>query len=143
MWPRIILILLGGIIAASGIILAKKPDAKDLLNKITPYQGFIGVALLGFGVYDIITSIDLFKAVLHFKPMLLSLTLLGWFFGSIILGFILGMPQIAKWIPGESDAEQKVVNIQKKLVPFQGIFGIIGLVDGVLLLLFQLSILKP
>ncbi|MCE9573357.1 MAG: hypothetical protein K8W52_09385 [Deltaproteobacteria bacterium] len=142
MWPRIILILLGGAIAASGLIIAKAANAKDLLAKITPYQGFIGVALLGFGVFDLLTHISEFTAIFKFQLPLWSITLLGWFVGSIVLGFILGIPQIAAWIPGESNAEQKVVNIQKKLMPFQAIFGIIGLVTGVLLLLFQLGILK-
>jgi hypothetical protein len=141
MYPRIILILLGGILAASGLILAKKPDAKDLLNKIVPYQGLIGVALLGYGLFDLITNLDLFKMVLHFKPMLFSLTLLGWFVGSIILGIILGTPVIGKYAGGGN--EEKVMNMQKKLLPFQTLFGIIGIAVGALLLLYQLNILKP
>ena len=142
MWPRIILILLGGAIAASGLIIAKAANAKDLLAKITPYQGFIGVALLAFGVFDLVTNLDLVKVVFKFTPPLPCIALIGWFFGSIVLGFILGIPQIAAWIPGESNAEQKVVNIQKKLLPFQTIFGIIGLVTGVLLLLIQVGVIK-
>jgi hypothetical protein len=141
MYPRIILILLGGILAASGLILAKKPDAKDLLNKIVPYQGLIGVALLGYGLFDLITNLDLFKMVLHFKPPLFSLTLLGWFVGSIILGIILGTPVIGKYAGGGN--EEKVMNMQKKLLPFQTLFGIIGIAVGALLLLYQLNILKP
>ncbi len=141
MWPRIILILLGGIIAASGLIISKAANAKELIAKITPYQGFIGVALLGYGLFDLITNLDLLKFAFHFKPMLPSLALLGWFFGSIVLGLILGIPQIAAWVPGESGAENKAVALQQKLVPFQTIFGIVGLVTGVLLLLYQLKIL--
>jgi hypothetical protein len=142
MWIRIALILLGGVIAASGLIISKAANAKDLIAKITPFQGFIGVALLGWGVFDLITNLDLVKFAFKLNPLLLCLALLGWFFGSIILGFILGMPQIAAWIPGESGAEQKGVALAKKLVPYQTIFGLIGLGTGVLLLLFQLKILK-
>jgi hypothetical protein len=140
MYPRIILILLGGVLAASGLILAKKPDAKELLNKIVPYQGLIGVALLAYGLFDLITNLDLFKLVLHFKPPLFCLTLLGWFIGSIILGIILGTPVIGKYAGGGN--EEKVMNVQKKLLPFQTIFGVIGIVVGVLMLLYQLNILK-
>ena len=140
MYPRIILILLAGILAASGLIIAKKPDAKELINKIAPYQGLIGVALLAYGVFDLVTNLDLFKMVLHFKPLLFSLTLLGWFVGSIILGIILGTPVIGKYAGGGN--EEKVMNVQKKLLPFQTLFGLIGLADGVLLLLYQLNILK-
>ena len=140
-WARIILILAGGIIAASGLIISKAANAKDLIAKITPFQGFIGVALLALGVLDVIRSIDVIKHI-TMLPMLMMLALLGWFIGSIVLGLILGIPQIAAWIPGESNAEQKVVELQKKLLPFQTLFGIIGLADGVLLLLYQLHILK-
>jgi hypothetical protein len=140
MYPRIILILLAGILAASGLIIAKKPDAKELINKIAPYQGLIGVALLAYGVFDLVTNLDLFKMVLHFKPLLFSLTLLGWFVGSIILGIILGTPVIGKYAGGGN--EEKVMNVQKKLLPFQTLFGLIGIAVGVLLLLYQLNILK-
>jgi len=142
MWPRIILILLGGIISASGLIISKAANAKDLIAKITPYQGFIGVALLGYGVFDLVTNLDLLKFAFHMTPLLLCLALLGWFFGSIVLGLILGIPQIAAWVPGEGGAEKTAMKVQQKLVPFQTLFGLIGLADGVLLLLFQLGILK-
>ncbi len=140
MYPRIILILLGGILAASGLIIAKKPDAKELINKIAPYQGLIGVALLAYGVFDLVTNLDLLKFALHFKPLLPMVALIGWFFGSIVLGIILGTPVIGKYAGGGN--EEKVMNVQKKLLPFQTLFGLIGLADGVLLLLYQLQILK-
>ncbi len=140
MYPRIILILLGGILAASGLIIAKKPDAKELINKIAPYQGLIGVALLAYGVFDLVTNLDLLKFALHFKPLLPMVALIGWFFGSIVLGIILGTPLIGKYAGGGN--EEKVMNVQKKLLPFQTLFGLIGLADGVLLLLYQLQILK-
>lgn len=134
------LLLVGGIIALSGLILAKRPDAKEMLSKITPYQGFIGVGLLGYGVLDLVRNLSHLGAVAKMPPLIM-LGLYGWFFGSIVLGFILGMPQIAAWIPGESSAEQKVVSIQKKLLPFQTIFGAIGAVAGILLILTGAGIL--
>src|SRR6476660_2949043 len=94
---RGILILLGGVLAASGLILSKSPNAKDLINKVTPYQGLIGVGLLGYGAYDLIVNIGHIADLFKFKPPLFSLMMLGWFFGSIILGIILGTPLIAKY----------------------------------------------
>ena len=137
-----ILMILGGLLATSGLIVSKKPDAKEALAKLTPYQGIIGVALLGYCAYYWITWLEMFKGAMHFSPILPSLTFLAWFIGGLLLGFILGMPQIAKWIPGESNAETKVVELQQKLLPFQTIFGIIGLVDGLLLFLYGAGILK-
>ncbi len=41
-----IVAILGGLIAASGLIVAKKPNAKELLDKLTPYQGCVGFPFL-------------------------------------------------------------------------------------------------
>jgi hypothetical protein len=35
----------GGILAASALIIARKPNAKQLVDKITPYQGWIGIVM--------------------------------------------------------------------------------------------------
>ena len=135
-----ILIFLAGVLAASGLILSKRPDAKEMINKITPYQGLIGVALLGYGVYYWVTWHAAFSASLHFKPLLGSLTMLAFFFDSLLLGLILGAPLIGKWAGGGN--ADKVANMQQKLVPFQTIFGVIGLVDGLLMILYGAGILK-
>ena len=52
-----IIAIIGGIIAASSFIIAKKPDAKELIDKLTPYQGWIGVVLTFFGVWGIFNSL--------------------------------------------------------------------------------------
>ena len=135
-----ILIFLAGVLAASGLILSKRPDAKEMINKITPYQGLIGVALLGYGVYYWITWHVFFSAALHFKPVLPSLTMLAFFFDSLLLGLILGAPLIGKWAGGGN--ADKVADMQKKLVPYQTILGVIGLVDGLLLVLMGAGIIK-
>ena len=36
----------GGLLAASNLIIARKPNAKDLIDKLTPYQGWIGIVML-------------------------------------------------------------------------------------------------
>ncbi len=43
-----------GILAAPSLLLSKKPDAKEMLDKITPYQGWIGLAFCAYGIYGII-----------------------------------------------------------------------------------------
>jgi hypothetical protein len=52
------------------------------------------------------------------------------------------MPQIAKWLPGEGGAEQKGMELSKKLAPYQVIIGLIGLASALLMLLYRFSILK-
>jgi hypothetical protein len=142
-WILPIILILAGIIAASGLIIAKKPSAAELIAKITPYQAFFGVFLFVWCVYWWIAKVgfvDLFKALGH---GLAGLTGFGAIISGVLLGFFFGMPQIAKWIPGESSAETKAVELSKKLAPFQVILGICGVAFGFLALLFQLKILKP
>jgi hypothetical protein len=127
--------IVGGIIAASGFIAAKAPDAQRVINKLLPYKAFIGVGLLVLGVLNLIANIgDLGTA---FKvDFLLGFTILLTIAAELLLGFLLGMPQIAKWIPGDSPAEQKAVDTQKKLVKFEVPIGVIGIAAGVLMFLY-------
>ncbi len=141
-WLHIILLLAGGVLAISGLIVAKKPDAKAMLDKLVPFQAFIGVALLAIGLIRLIQVGPLMVFRLVSALPLLGIALIGATYGAVLLGFLFGMPQIAKWIPGESSAEQKASELSKKLAPFQVVLGLVCLGSGVLLLLYQLGILK-
>jgi hypothetical protein len=133
--------IIGGIIAASGLIVAKAPNAQSAINKLLPYKAFIGVGLLVLGVLNLIANIG--DLVAYFKvDFLFGLTILLTIIAELLLGFLLGMPQIAKWIPGDSPAEQKAVDMQKKIVPFEVPIGLIGIAAGLLMLLYKLEILS-
>lgn len=141
-WLHIILMLAGGILGISGLIVAKKPDAKAMIEKLVPFQAFIGVGLLVMGIWSMlqIGPITMFRLI-SIVP-LPALVIICGSYGSILLGFLFGMPQIAKWIPGESNAETKAMELSKKLAPFQLILGAVVLFAGVFSLLYQLRILK-
>ncbi len=142
-WVLIILMIAGGILGVSGLIVAKKPDAKALIDKLVPFQAFIGVGLLALGIWALLNFglINTFRILPHFP--ILGLFAIAGSYGAILLGFLFGMPQIAKWIPGESSAETKAMELSKKLAPFQLILGIIVGAGGVLGLLMALRIMKP
>src|ERR1041385_4098645 len=127
-----LVLIVGGILAISGLIVAKKPDAKQLIDKLVPYQAIIGVVLLVFGVVNLLRWLGhhLISLISHLP--LFGLTLLAMTVTSILLGFMFGMPQIAKWMPGEGAAEQKGLALSQKLAPYQTLIGIIGLIPGFL-----------
>jgi hypothetical protein len=135
-----ILIFLAGVLAASGLILSKRPDAKDMINKIVPYQGIIGIGLLGYGVYYWVSFHGGLSYAFKFKPLLPSLGMIGFFFDSLLLGLILGAPLLGKWAGGGN--AEKVANMQAKLVPYQTLLGIIGIVTGIIMVLTGAGILK-
>ncbi len=136
-----LLLILGGILALSNIIVAKKPDARELINKLVPFQGAIGVALLVFGALNLLDALRILK-VMSALPVK-SASIIVVVAGSLLLGLLFGMPLIAKWIPGDSPAEQKVAELSAKISGFQVIIGLAGIVGSLLWLLFRFSILKP
>lgn len=136
-----IVVILGGILAISALIISKKPDAKQLIDKLTPFQALIGVGMIAFSVVNLLRLLgvltDMFK--LNFMWALGMWCMFG---GGIALGALFGMPQIVKWIPGESSAEQKAMELTQKIAPFQVLLGLVALAGSVIVLLFQLKILK-
>lgn len=143
-WLHELLLIAAGLLALSGFIVAKKPDAKAMLDKLVPFQAFIGVGLLAVALINwlrlgILTPFRLFSV----WPVA-AIGIIGAIFGGIILGFFFGMPQIAKWIPGQSNAETKAAELSKKIAPYQMVFGVICLASGLLMMLtVTLLILKP
>ena len=137
-----LVLIVGGNLAVSGLIVAKKPDAKELIDKLVPYQAIIGIALLALGIVNLVRWLGNHVFTLLSVAPLFGLTVLAMIFTSILLGFMFGMPQIAKWLPGEGGAEQKGMELSKKLAPYQVIIGLIGLASALLMLLYRFSILK-
>ncbi len=136
-----VIVILGGILAVSGLIIANKPDAKQIIDKLTPYQALIGVAMIGLSVVTFVRLLgiltDLFK--LNFMFALGVWCMIG---TGVALGALFGMPQIVKWIPGESSAEQKAMEFSQKVAPFQVLLGLVAIGGGLIVLLFNLKILK-
>ncbi len=123
-------LILLSIIAVPSLILSKKPNAKELLDKVEPYQGWIGVIFSVFGIWGIISSL-LSLNVLSSAPI--------WWFtlfiGSIVeatLGFLLGFPIITKMLSkNASNYQEKSKKLREKLVPLQGKVGIVGVISGI------------
>ena len=47
-------LLVLGVVCASNLIIARKPDAKELIGKIAPYQGWIGAISALWGAWWLI-----------------------------------------------------------------------------------------
>lgn len=123
-----IIAIIGGVIAASSLIVAKKPNAKELLDKLTSYQGWIGVVLTFWGVWGIISSV-------------LSIGNMGmyWMIGlavsavEFIVGFLLAYGLISKYLLEKNEtAKAKGQELRAKLVTYQVPAGIILIILGVL-----------
>ncbi|MBS9462639.1 hypothetical protein LV716_01685 [Flagellimonas sp. HMM57] len=125
-----ITLILLSIIAVPSLVLAKKPNAKELLEKIEPYQGWIGLVFCFWGVWGIITSI-LNLGWLTSAPIW-WITL---FAGSLVeatLGFMLGFGLINKLFLSKNDkATEKAAELRSKIAPKQGKLGLLGIAVGI------------
>jgi len=137
---NILLLIAGGILATSALIVAKKPDAKQWIDKLVPYQAIIGVALLAVGVLDLLRWLGALRHLLPDVPVH-AVVWLAVIVTSILLGFLFGMTQIAKWLPGHAAAEQKGRELSNKLAPYQLIIGVIGLGAALLLFLYRFGMM--
>lgn len=128
MFWGITLILLS-IIAVPSLILAKKPEAKELLKKIEPYQGWLGLAFCVWGVWGVITAflnISLLSTSAIWWTTLLAGNLI-----EAILGFMLSIGLINKWILSKNEtAKEKASKLREKLAPNLGKLGLLGIAVG-------------
>lgn len=124
-----ITLIILGLLAAPSLILSKKPNAKELLDKITPYQGWIGLVFCAFGIWGVISAI-LNIGVLSIAPI----WWITWMAGALIqvlLGFILGYGLINKLILSKNEeAKEKGAQLLAKLAPIQGKLGLFGVIVG-------------
>jgi len=125
----------GGLLAASNLIIAKKPNAKDLIDKLTPYQGWIGVVMLFWGIWGTFDCLR-FMSLASARPLL-------WIFwlaaslADLTVGFLLGFGLVTKYVLGKNPAAEKRGQLLRaKLAPYQGTAGLIAIVMGVLYLVW-------
>ncbi len=125
-----IALVLLSIIAVPSLILSKKPNAKELLAQIGPYQGWIGIVFCFMGVWGVITAI-LNLNWLSVAPIWWATILLGNLV-SATLGFMLGSGLINKlFLSNNESAKAKAEEFREKLAPKQGKLGLLGIAVGV------------
>ena len=125
-----ITLIILGILAAPSILLAKKPNAKELIDKIAPYQGWIGLVFCLWGLWGVIQALLKISWISEWPIWWIT-----WLAGSAIqtiLGFILGYGMISKLILSKNEqAKEKGEKILAKLAPIQGKLGLAGIGIGV------------
>ena len=125
-----ITLILLSLIAVPSLLLSRKPNAAELLDKVAPYQGWIGLAFAFFGVWGVISAF-LNMGWLASAPVWWA-TLLA---GSVVeagLGFLLGFPLINElFLSGNAEAQGKAVALRERVAPLQGKLGVAGIGIGV------------
>jgi hypothetical protein len=113
-----------GVLGASNLIIARKPDAKEMIAKLAPYQGWIGAISALWGAWWVI------NAVLNIG--LLSVAPIAWMIwlatGAVmlLLGFLLGIGILKSFVKDEK-ANAKADQMMAKLTPYQGTLGLVAI----------------
>jgi hypothetical protein len=114
-----------GMLGASSIIIAKKPDAAELIAKFAPYQGWMGAVSVLWGIYGILWSFRLLGVKFIYGVTYLATSGL-----LISLGLLLGVGVLKTFIK-DAKAQAGMDKTIAKLAPFQGTLGFISIGLGV------------
>ncbi|GAA5107057.1 hypothetical protein GCM10023211_07730 [Orbus sasakiae] len=136
-----ILLIVSGILAVPSLLLSKKPDAKATLDKITPFQGWIGVVILIWGLWSAIYLLINIGTFFGNGFVGLWILLAAIAVVESVLGFILGFNLINTYVLSKNaKSEEKGQQLLAKLLPLQGTFGIAAIILGVVAIVLLLIV---
>jgi hypothetical protein len=126
-----------GVLAASNLIIARKPDATQLIGKLSPYQGWIGAVSALWGAWLIITAILnlgwLSTAPIWWLTYAANAVLV------FSLGLLLGIGVLKSFIK-HPQAVSRMDQMIVRLAPKQGVLGLIGIGVGAWMILARFMI---
>lgn len=130
-----IILIIGGILAASAYIVSKKPEAGKLIKNLVPFTGWIGIIMFVWGVWhllNVLFHLGAFTALLKLDPFRGFVSMLFVPFIAVVTGFMLGFALVARWIPGQGSSEEKLLELRKKLIRRTTPLGFLAVLAGVL-----------
>ena len=136
-WITVIATIIAGLLAVPSLMVGKNPQAKELLDKIAPFQGIIGIVLFFWGLLFLIVRPLSYIGLINFLPVF-WITMFLLYVVQILLGFLLGFGFISKMTSGNEQARAKSEALRAKLAVYQGPLGIAAIVLGVWFLVYGL-----
>lgn len=117
-----------GILGASSLIIARRPDAAQMIAKLAPYQGWIGAVSALWGVWGVISCVLNIAWMTSFPIYWFT-----WLADSVLqalLGLLLGVGVLKTFIK-DPTAGQKMDETITKIAPFQGTLGLAAIGLGI------------
>jgi hypothetical protein len=128
-------LILVGVLGAANLIIARKPEAKQIINKIAPYQGWIGVGSVFWGLWGLTWSL-LDIPMIAWAPIFWITELVASLL-MVALGVLLGIGVFKMFIK-KPEAVEKLELLVTKLAPKQGILGFAAIGTGFWLIVASL-----
>lgn len=125
-----IILVIAGLLASPALLAGKNKAAEDMLKKIAPFQGWVGVVILFWGIWGLIYSI-MNLGWLSSAPIWWA-TFLAVAVIEVLLGILLGFNLVSQYVLSKNvEAKAKGDELYKKLLPKQSLIGLIGIGVGV------------
>jgi hypothetical protein len=110
-------------LGAANLIIARKPDAKEIIAKFAPYEGWTGVLGAFYGVFMLLSALGAMSMLgAGLISMLYWIVYVAAASLQILLGLILGVGT-AKTFIKQPQAIEKLTQASQKLAPFKGTLG--------------------
>jgi hypothetical protein len=134
-----LLLIMAGILGASALIVAKKPDAQRIIDQLVPFQALIGAGTLVLGILTVIRVGPkmIFEMAKTFP--LWGASLLAGVIAGLMLGIMFAVPLMGRLGAGQ----QRAAELATKLAPWQLLIGLVAIAAGLLIILFGAGILPP
>lgn len=115
-----VITVIAGLLAGASLLKRFSKDADQYLQKLMPYQTFIGLVVLVLGLWNLIQLIRL-AMYGGFSMMSTAVVCL-----QIVVGFLLCFGWLGQLLSSRSpEAEAKSKALQQKLAPHQGVLGLV------------------
>jgi hypothetical protein len=124
----IVLIALGVLAAASSIV-SRRPDAQTYIDKLVPFQGWLGFLACIWGVWIVINAVLNLNLISYAPVWWLTYAATG---GVIaVLGLLLGYALLTQFIFSHSvEATRRGEQIRLSMVPYQVSLGYVAIFLG-------------
>ena len=135
-----IVLIVCGVLAAASVIAKFQPNSQQFIDKLVPYQGWIGFFVCLWGLYTVVFACLLNLGLLHHWPVL-WVTILATGALEFGLGFLLGFGLLTKYMLSKNEtAMAKGQQLRAKLANVQIPMGLAGIGLGVWCLIASLFI---
>jgi hypothetical protein len=131
-------LLVLGCLAVPQLVVSKVAEAKKILDKLTPFQGWFGLGFGFLGLYEVVwmlSSLGLLKngvkGIFHFAIIAVAVVC------QIVLGFILSIGILRTFIK-DAEAQGKMEQLFDKVLPYQLMLGALAIADGMALVVTTL-----
>ena len=120
-----------GTLAASAVVIKKMPDSADIIKKIKPYEGFIGMGALAMGFFQLVKIGSMLSSLTGMVALAASVA-------CIVMGFLLGFPVLQDLVIDElsEGSREKADQVYEKLTPYKVTAGLVAIGTGIYTLIF-------